>query len=280
MKTKSEKRILVLASGGYDSLYLMKKNVELGHCVIPLYIDCTINDDQKKCERKALGLQVNQLRKIGLIDNYQTMEFEWQALRRGLSMPPMFTCAGFLYSQQKEKIDEVQLGYVLGDQATSYIKDIRRLWSSLHAFVEFDEYSHCSNSFKRPKLVFPLLKVTKEETTQLDDGYYAWACEQPVALMKGEGPSDWPFDFRPCGRCPSCRRMRDVSSLVFPQWILDEWKTGDAENWSSLMKKAVPRGEVKTIDAMREFEAQELPPLERGTIDDPFHESLTFHEGD
>jgi hypothetical protein len=87
------------------------------------------------------------------------------------------------------KVDEVALGYVMNDDAISYLKELQGLFKAFqHLCVE-----------KYPKIVFPLSKIKKNDfylnlySDLLDK--VVW-CENPNQKSNGE--------FQHCGRCIPC----------------------------------------------------------------------------
>jgi 7-cyano-7-deazaguanine synthase in queuosine biosynthesis len=196
------KKIVCLASGGLDSTYMMIKNLEAGHQVQPIYVDTDINKSQKKAELNALENICHKLRNIfdDKISGFVKIPFDWiSAQRLTLTQPQVWITAAHLYCQnawQNENIDEVQIGYILGDQANSYQKEMCGLYNSLNKFIQ--------PNFFIPKLTFPISKIAKYFIVDyLAQNKYneifvdCVYCEEPV---NGER----------CGKCYSCRAAADA----------------------------------------------------------------------
>ena len=113
---------------------------------------------------------------------------------------------GMLMSLPRE-VDRIAIGYIMNDDAVSFLDDIKRVWASYKPFV----------SGKMPPLIFPMAKTKKEEAYDgLSDDIrqLIWTCETP--RLKGTYVDLTGADkFEPCGRCASCQRaiggqIRDV----------------------------------------------------------------------
>jgi hypothetical protein len=95
------------------------------------------------------------------------------------------------------KIDNINIAVVMNDDTVSYIKDIKNLYKS---------YNRLSGLTKRPKLKFPLLKVSKEEILNfLPDKYLnnVHVCEAPRFIYK---LSEASYQVRECKSCAPCVR--------------------------------------------------------------------------
>jgi hypothetical protein len=66
---------------------------------------------------------------------------------------PMTFIHSLIYSTN-ENVDEIAIGYVMNDDAVSYIKDLESIWNAYNATID--------PSYKKPPLAFPLIKYKKE----------------------------------------------------------------------------------------------------------------------
>jgi hypothetical protein len=121
-----------------------------------------------------------------------------------LSQPQLWTIAGHLNSGDfsSKRIYEIQIGYVMSDQALSYLKEIKILYKALLNFTDKKEWIP-------PKLEFPIIKQGKHELASYIHTKYpdifklCCCCENPKIALKGRKK-----EYKPCGYCASCRRMR------------------------------------------------------------------------
>jgi len=234
---RDQKLIGVFASGGHDSLYLMAKNLEFGHAILPIHVTTNVNADQKTAESIAVESQVEALKRK-YPDQVEMLFIkqmnDWEGMDCGIDMPPMFVLAALwsdhiLKTRHGKELDEIQLAYILGDHAISYLDDMHALWNALGQFWSTSEYS-INPSRKISKLSFPMTRVIKDEVIyHLRERYpdiadHAWTCESPGHLISGI-PSDWPFgDLVPCGECPSCRSLKKISIAdPIPAWVREHW---------------------------------------------------------
>jgi hypothetical protein len=89
--------------------------------------------------------------------------------------------------------DEVHIGYVMNDDAISYLGDIQKIWNSYKCIHD-----------KLPKLKFPLAKLNKEIIkSQLPDSLFqeVFSCENPHLTIDEKS-------FVECGTCVSCNKNK------------------------------------------------------------------------
>ena len=182
----------VLWSGGLDSTYLIYWY--LSHFpqvkVVGHYIELVNNDQKTKMEKAACD-KLAKLFKERFPDR-----FEWSCgssfqVRTGFNevcfkQLPFWLLGGLFIPP----VDTMAIGYVMNDDAISYITEIKKAWRSL-------QFVRRSSSII---LEFPLTQIKKDEI--LDNlpsefkEHVVW-CEQPITE---DGVQ------KPCGRCVSCRR--------------------------------------------------------------------------
>lgn len=178
--------IFVLWSGGLDSTYLIYKYLNLGYNVFAGHIQIDNNSDQTKREIET----IEKLNKIFYEMfpgqwNYQGIIYSIMINRINnallLKQAPLFILSS-LYV--KYDYDELCIGYVMNDDAISWIPDFEKTYYSYQPFF----------NNKLPKISFQLMKLKKEEIIR----------QLPSNLLElvtyCEGDKD------KCGICPSCIR--------------------------------------------------------------------------
>jgi 7-cyano-7-deazaguanine synthase in queuosine biosynthesis len=206
-----QKTVLILTSGGFDSTYLMIKNLEAGNIVQPLYINIDIDSNQKKNEKKALQtilrflsfkFSKDQLRELNECEVGTSYASELT-----LNQPPIWIWGAHRYihnrDYSKRYFDEIQIAYIMEDHALSFLPEIKQLYSVLNKFV-FVKYDT-----RFPKLKFPIIKLNKSVTFDYIAAYYPeifnsiWFCETPSTLTQ------------PCGSCHSCKVANDWNYIGY-----------------------------------------------------------------
>ena len=195
---KSSKKVLVLFSGGLDSTYLVYKNLKEGNQVIPIYTEIMNNTKKVYAEKTQIDRIYNLLYEefSGYLHPiYFPNRFEITGSGGNVSVLPQVPAwiFGIIYSGQLQNVDEVQIGYVMNDDAISYLDDIKAIYHSYQNMVPI----------KLPELVFPLTKTKKYEIDEkLPEKYreLTISCEYPtIAYNQG-------IKFYDCGDCEPCKR--------------------------------------------------------------------------
>lgn len=157
----SNKKVCVMFSGGYDSTALLIDNLEKGYEVYP--IEILFNEEDgliKKIIIHELKKRYKRLHKLttiaNLLDTHNQSEFE----RVGWNQQPLcgFFCA-FIPNYILKEVDEIQLAYVVGDAAISYLDNLKSIYKNA---IEFKMHR-----FKIPELTFPFTKRLHEENVDL-----------------------------------------------------------------------------------------------------------------
>jgi 7-cyano-7-deazaguanine synthase in queuosine biosynthesis len=222
------KNILVLASGGFDSTFLIYKNLKEGHKVTPLYISTFIDDIQKELEKKAL-YTIDAYFKFKYSKNYSSREFCDMTLEIPyaseicLQQPLVWIFGAYLFVQNNTKFksfDEIQIAYVMEDHALSYLNELRSLYNSLNKFI----IVRPDEEINIPKLSFPLIKHNKSYifamiASELPELYNVLHfCENPHKINKTR-----------CNECHSCK--------VANEWGYESFKSTVNANLNSLQLK-------------------------------------------
>lgn len=195
---KAKKSVAVLMSGGLDSTYLIYKNLLEGNTVYPIYIKIENNTEKIKLEEYVIDKLLERFRN----------KYSWDKLKdlhKVLSVDIKDRYCGLIFVQAPIwltgilfitdlPVDEIQIGYVSGDDALSYLDDFKRIYNSYKSIL----HSKC------PKLTFPLKKANKELMSgELPQEYkdLIFYCESPVLDDNAEGGEL-------CTWCPSCKRYK------------------------------------------------------------------------
>ena len=186
------KRIIIPWSGGLDSTYLVYTNLRDGNTVLPVYITIENNTSKVDREKKTVAQLVELFKEMDLLGELEDIDFSTE-FETGFSPNLAFAqmpiwIIGLLYTNWSE-CDEIQMGYVMNDDAVSYIDEVKKIWKS---------YSGITNDGKVPTLKFPLSKMKKwkiwgdlpDKIRQL-----TMFCETSVGGLD-------------CGECDSCKRYK------------------------------------------------------------------------
>jgi len=190
-KTLMEKKTLICFSGGLDSTYLVYKALKEGRKIQTLYTVIANNSVKVKMEKKATKLLLDEFEKEfpGQIAPplFNSVDIETGASNLRFSQIPIWLLS-ILFAVDPHTTDEVQIGYVLGDDAISYLAEIRKVYKAYKPFT-----------YKLPSLTFPLFQLCKDEIYEnLPERYYRYCvyCEQPY--------EDKEKNFYRCGSCVAC----------------------------------------------------------------------------
>lgn len=198
------KTVYILWSGGLDSTFLIWKNLTEGNKVIAKYIELENNEHKSEMELDAI-YKLRKLFKEEFKDNFEYSYLlsidivESAHTVRLPQYPSWFT--GCVYGLG-DNIDEIQLGYVMNDDAISYLDDMKSLWKA------YEPLYNGSTPF--PELTFPLTKIHKKDYISVFNfpkKYYeltVW-CENPTYTHGC---------YIPCGECYPCERAKEV----FPEF--------------------------------------------------------------
>ena len=141
------KKVGVLFSGGLDSTYLVWKNLKDGNTVIPIYVELRNNKAKSILEKNRIKLLhkefCKEFNKIESIVQGMSVESEVYT-NILLKQVPMWITA--LIFNQNHGVDELQIGYVGGDDAISFLGDIKKIYKSFNKL----------NSEPLKKITFPL----------------------------------------------------------------------------------------------------------------------------
>ena len=193
------KNIGVLFSSGLDSTYLVYKNLKEGNVVYPIYIEIENNVNKTIIEKNRIELLYKKF--------YEEFQFNIKPIKYvmktnvnaredsiHLKQVPVWIL-GLLFSQGLD-VEEIQIGYVCGDDSTSYIKDMKKIY-----------YSYERISDKLIPISFPLTKKKKWEIiSKLPEKYhkYIYSCECPDII--GNEKDEF-IEYHACCECTACKTI-------------------------------------------------------------------------
>lgn len=189
---EGKKKVLLLWSGGLDSTYLLCDNLFEGNEVETVYLEIKNNERKVKREKDAIQKITEEIYRLKIGQHFErslgleVVLYDTNCLQ--LNQP--LTWLYGLAFHNLTKVDEIQIGYCMNDDAISFIEDIKRVWEAYKPFFYEGE---------QPKLVFPLIKKKKTSMfTMLPESIRNMIvfCEKP------NGDID-------CGECSACKRAKN-----------------------------------------------------------------------
>jgi len=209
-------KILQAWSSGFDSTCLLYKNLREGNEVYPIYIDSKrIDKVKRECELRAikeitetLGKQFNNYyTKLYYHENVEVFVGS-EGVGNGYSYQPFLWIMGLfnhVISNPHIDFDEVHIGYIMNDDALSFIEDLKILWNHL---FKFNRTTILGNK-KIPRLEFPLKYFCKQDVlTSLKEANLlnsCWTCENPE-FINGQ--------FYHCATCTPCTHLKPFIYLL------------------------------------------------------------------
>ena len=192
------KKVLILASGGLDSTYLVWDNLNKGNSVTAMYIEITNNHQKVIVEKKCLLEQEKVFKTFFPKAEYNlqldNVSFGVNNMNTDLvfSQMPIWLTSLLFFTNG---FDEIQLGYVMNDDAISYLDEVKSIYNQYKVL--------CYEKDSFPKLIFPLSKKKKYEMLRdLSSEFHPLLtfCEWPNV-------SDNEKIIIPCGNiCAACKR--------------------------------------------------------------------------
>ena len=182
-----KKTVLIPWSGGLDSTYMIYDYLCKGYKVKAFYVDYAAGSLRTLNELKAIESLRYKFDKIG---NYNFVYYEKSILDlkyQGnliLAQVPIWIFS--ILNRIDEDVDEVAIGYVMNDDAISFLPEIKNIYNA-----------NLKICYNKPKLVFPLIKTKKE------DIWFKLPQEMKDIVVSCEEPTS---DFKDCKQCPSCKR--------------------------------------------------------------------------
>jgi len=214
-----KKNILKTVSGGYDSTYLLIKNLKNENEVYPMYVFTSIDSIKQKIEYSVIQSLVKKLKnKYKNLHDLTKIDITFYAIKNVFSVQPFTWIIALFKTIQKEqfsiRFDEAQIGYIKSDCAIRYLPAIRTMWKTLFAF------SNISNNI--PKLCFPLSKYSKKyiinKLKDYDKNILAlcWTCEHPKITKTNQIKNNSvEFLVEACGYCTPCDNLKETNKILF-----------------------------------------------------------------
>jgi len=212
---------ILMAVSGYDSTYLLIKNLQNGDNVYPVYVHVNCIDQIKqKIEINNVRSLINKLkRKYKNLHNLVEKEMRIEPIRNIFSTQPIFWMLALFNEIKKNKhfiYQEVQIGYLASDGVISHIPEIRTYWKALFSFSDH------SPKWTIPKLCFPLLKYDKAHIIKKLGNYdkeilaSCWTCENPK-VIKTKRCRDNTIEMyvEACGSCQPCENLQKTENISF-----------------------------------------------------------------
>lgn len=189
------KNILAAWSGGLDSTYMVWDALNRGDTVHTIYLEIVNNNRFR--EKQAIKEMVEMFHSdfpsyIHLGGNSLDLKcYNNQNIALNQAIPFLYN---LFTNACSKKYDEVHIGYVMNDDALSYIPEIIRVWNSFEGLL----YHGCT----LPKLCFPIIKHHKQFMWKnLPESY-----KNHIVWCEGHTSTN-------CGECPSCKRMINIGLM-------------------------------------------------------------------
>jgi 7-cyano-7-deazaguanine synthase in queuosine biosynthesis len=215
------KNILQAVSGGYDSTYLLIKNLQNGDNVYPVYVHVScIYPIKQMIEINKVKLLIKKLRrKYNNLHELTEKEMYIDPINNIFSTQPIFWMLALFNVVKKNRhfiYHEVHIGYIASDGVISHIPEIRTYWKTLFSFSDH------SPKWTIPKLCFPLLKYDKAHIIKKLENYdkeilaSCWTCENPkVIKTKRCRDNTIEMYIEACGSCQPCENLQNTENISF-----------------------------------------------------------------
>ena len=196
------KKVAILFSGGLDSTYLVWKNLKDGNSVIPIYVEIRNNKVKSILEKNRIELLWKEFNKeFNVNGRYDKLDHNQYSVALDVfanedslyfkQIPIWMFTVVFL---QSLNVDEIQIGYVMNDDAISYLDDIQNIYKSYQAISE-----------PMKPLIFPLAKEKKwRMAKELPKKYLdlIFSCEN--ATIIGDEKAEL-IEYEACCECAPCK---------------------------------------------------------------------------
>ena len=197
------KNVLIPFSGGLDSTYLVWKNLKEGNHVTVTYFEIKNNNTKVLLEHAHRDHLIRTFSRE-FSDKIKRSYFKYKITAEsiendyGLIQVPIWMLGAFMASN--DKYDEIQMGYVMNDDALGYLKEIEELFNAYQPFS-------CK---ALPKMTFPIIKKQKEEMiNELPPQYlnFVYSCENPHIIDETNKEIIYSY----CDNCVPCKRYGRIS---------------------------------------------------------------------
>lgn len=268
----SEKRPLVLYSGGLDSTYLIYRLVEANMPFDVLYVEGGQCQNKVREEDKVREAFLYTYLRDTFPDyrhhiNKFQVKLDWFNSLRGyqtdkpsLSQPQTWIFAAHR-AFDPGRHSEVQVGYLLGE--TEHNPHLKKVWDGLCQLLHCQTYP----------LTFPLQRHYKSMV--LDDipkelFNYVWVCELPMVDVTGVPSSTYR-----CGRCRPCQTLGYAFMELSERRFGEDFRNKLAMWNSQLDPRRKPRFVLEEPSKNRLVPVPELPLLQEK---DPYVDLVHYRD--
>ncbi len=200
------KKVAVLFSGGLDSTYLVWKNLKDGNEVTPIYIEIENNKTKTILEKNRIELLWKRF-SIEFNDENDYLKRPLNGIQYAVSVGVKANENSLYFTQmpiwifaltfcQSMDVDEIQIGYVMNDDAISYLEDIQNMYKAYQPICE-----------PMKPLTFPSSKRKKYQMAKELPRQYLeliFSCEMATII----GPEDAEIiQYEPCCECVPCSHI-------------------------------------------------------------------------
>jgi len=202
------KTAFVLWSGGLDSTALIYYYLKKGYKVDAGYVKLNNNENKTKQELDAIKSILTDLSPY----NFHYKGIILESTIYGSAILPQFPIWMTALVYITEMYDEISLGYVMNDDAISFLEEIKQVWKSYEIF-----------KYNKSELVFPLSKMNKEHIKSLlSENIFnkTVSCEMPIFDKKNK-------KYIPCNNCGACKRRNSYlieENIKYPKLKLKRKK--------------------------------------------------------
>jgi len=252
------KKIGVLFSGGLDSTYLVWKNLNDGNQVIPIYVEIENNGNKSILEKNRIKLLYEKFAKeFNNDDNTYIHNINYaisvgvHAREDSLHLKQIPVWIFSLMFMQSMDIDEIQIGYIMNDDAISYLDDIQTIYKSYQPICE-----------PMKPLFFPLTKKKKWEIVRkLPKEYLELivSCENP-RIISDENVKF--VEYEPCCNCTPCNSIINSNYYEldkFPENYHRQLVERHAYDLRKFKYKVVDDNGVEYFEKMCKLEPSKIP---------------------
>lgn len=207
---------MVCWSGGLDSTYLIQKLLEENpnNVIYTNYIELINNPIKTKMELEAIDKMSSYFnqRWSGRFYNYGVAaRFELKQFGKITGFYQMPIWISSIVSSVSDDINQVAIGYVMNDDAISYLDDVRNIIKAFNGI--------CVRPL--PEVIFPLYKTKKEDiAVGIHDELrqHVVCCENPSEIIDKDTKKI--NGYEACGKCLPCKRnpivdiKKDIGGIV------------------------------------------------------------------
>jgi 7-cyano-7-deazaguanine synthase in queuosine biosynthesis len=193
-------RIFCLWSGGLDSTYLIQHLLDKGHSVSAAHVKIKNNTEQMKREQQARTkiAEIFNDRYKGKFDYYgEAYQFDITLINQKVPLKQAFVWLMAYLSlpnHSYSSIEQMAIGYVMNDDAISYLDELKACWASFNILAD-----------DKVELVFPIMKKKKQDCWN----ELSYEIRELCTWCEGSQEKDH------CGECHSCKRFALDLPYVF-----------------------------------------------------------------